>query len=155
MYTSFLRIQVLNSSAYHIKFTNILRNKNVIIMLTYSLESQDIKGQTPLHAAVKFNYCTTVEILLKAGADPDGSDASIMTPIYVTARDNFPRTMALLIEYGADVNGRCGKMTSGETTANRCPGNLPVYMAIGKRMDNLKRHKKHVSQHKCSNLFSL
>ena len=90
----------------------------------------DIKGQTPLHAAAKFNHCECVKILLEAGANPDGSDLHISTPIHVAARDNFPHTMALLIQHGADVNGRHAKTT--ETSRSDYAGTLPIYMTIGK-----------------------
>jgi len=91
----------------------------------------DIKGQTPLHAAAKFNHCECVKMLLEAGANPDGNDMHISTPIHITARDNYPRAMALLIQHGANVNGRHAK-TKGETSRSDYAGTLPIYMTLGK-----------------------
>uniref|UniRef100_H2ZI44 SOCS box domain-containing protein n=1 Tax=Ciona savignyi TaxID=51511 RepID=H2ZI44_CIOSA len=103
------------------------------------LETEDIKGQTPLFAATKFNHVECVRILLEAGAKPDGSDTNISTPIYVAARDNYPDVMSLLIKHGADVNGRHGKQTTSDVRGDY-PGNLPIYMTLVYRHFECFRH---------------
>jgi len=94
------------------------------------LEISDIKAQTPLHAAVKYNHVECARALLEAGADPDGNCLNLSAPIHVATRDNYPCMIKLLINHHADVNGRHGK--GGFQQSDSCyKGNTPVYMSLG------------------------
>ena len=62
-------------------------------------------AKTPLHAAVNENATAAIEILLAAGANPNGLDGSRFAPLH-TAIFFSPSAIALLLEAGADVHAR-------------------------------------------------
>ena len=70
------------------------------------MEASDVKGQTPLFAAVKSNQLEAAKILLQSGADPDGSIENLSSPLHVAIRENFVEMVKLLVDYGANVDGR-------------------------------------------------
>ena len=65
-------------------------------------------AMTPLHAAVNENATAAVEILLAAGADPNGRDDRGFAPLH-TAVYFSPAAIALLLEAGADVHAKAEK----------------------------------------------
>ena len=96
----------------------------------FSLEIYDVKGQTPLFVAVKFNRINTVKLLLKFGANPDGSHINSSTPVHLAARENFQQVLSILLKYGGDVNGRQSNKIS---LNNKCyNGTTPLYISVGK-----------------------
>ncbi|CAN8201069.1 unnamed protein product [Coccothraustes coccothraustes] len=64
----------------------------------------DVKGQTALYVAVVNGHLECAKILLKAGADPNGSRHHRSTPVYHAARVGRADILQELIRYGADVD---------------------------------------------------
>lgn len=59
---------------------------------------------TPLHLAAEFGSRETVDLLLKAGADPHARSSSGSTPFYRACRSGDVEILKRLKECGADVN---------------------------------------------------
>ena len=89
----------------------------------------DVKGQTPLFAAVKSNEIEVVKILLLSGADPEGSIENVSSPLHVAIRENFVEIVKVLIEFGANVDGR---QTQPDFEAFKPKTNVsPLHMSLG------------------------
>ena len=74
-------------------------------MKNIDLNSTDVRGQTPVFAAAKYNHTSSLEILLDAGADPNGSAESAESPLHVSVRDGMPEVSSILLKYGASPDG--------------------------------------------------
>lgn len=64
----------------------------------------DVKGQTALYVAVVNGHLESAQILLEAGADPNGSRHHRSTPVYHASRVGRADILKALIRYGADVD---------------------------------------------------
>ncbi len=62
-------------------------------------------GWTPLVTATVRGNVDAVEMLLKAGANPNLEDIYPQIPLYYAAREGHMRIMQMLLNAGADVNG--------------------------------------------------
>ena len=67
---------------------------------------------TPLLNAAYFGHTEAVDILLKAGADPNISSASGETPLLAAALGGYVEIGKLLIEKGANINSQTSKGTT-------------------------------------------
>jgi ankyrin repeat protein len=68
-------------------------------------ENRGLTGWTPLHFACKYWGKETVEILLKAGVDPDSKTTpGGSTPLFVCVVFSNTAAVEILIKNGADVN---------------------------------------------------
>jgi ankyrin repeat protein len=82
------------------------RTLNYLVrMQNIDLDSTDVRGQTPVFAAAKYNHTSSLEILLDAGADPNGSAESAESPLHVSVRDGMPEVASILLKYGASPDG--------------------------------------------------
>lgn len=69
------------------------------------MRTRDSRGYTPLHTAASLGVLPAVELLLAAGADPDGwHDNNVWTPLALAAWYYHPDVVAALIDGGAIVN---------------------------------------------------
>ncbi|KAH7145594.1 ankyrin repeat-containing domain protein [Dactylonectria estremocensis] len=67
------------------------------------LNIPDKKGMTALSLAAQEGLSSTVDLLLKRGADPRATDVSTRSPLHYAAESGVPRTVELLLNNGADV----------------------------------------------------
>ena len=74
----------------------------------------ETNGWTPLHLAIEMDHVSTIEALLKCGADPNAPDNSGASPLHLAVdmeadtayqanKIPSPEISALLIKWGADV----------------------------------------------------
>ncbi|XP_060077232.1 ankyrin repeat and SOCS box protein 12-like [Ylistrum balloti] len=66
-----------------------------------SVDSPDVKLQTPLLVALKNFHFDCAEVLLEKGANPNGDPHHVTTPLYVMTMQGSFRGMKLLLEHGA------------------------------------------------------
>ena len=91
------------------------------------LNQQDANGNTALHYLCygSFENFEMLEMLLKAGANPDIRNKEKMTPLFLLGRICYAdeeekyRRMKLLLDYGADKNIHCIKASTAEEEAER------------------------------------
>lgn len=74
-------------------------------MPNVDIDITDVRGQTPLFAAVKYNHVENVQIMCKAGANPNGSIIHSESPIHIAVRDGFHDVISVLLKYGASPDG--------------------------------------------------
>ncbi|CBY32418.1 unnamed protein product [Oikopleura dioica] len=98
---------------------------HLIKMKNIDLNSTDVRGQTPVFAAAKYNHISSLEILLENGADPNGSAESAESPLHVSVRDGMPEVASILLKYGASPDGERPGL---EHRVNF--GTIPIYTAI-------------------------
>jgi len=72
-----------------------------------------LQGLTPLFMAAKAGYPAILELLLKAGAGANSTNARGTTPLMLAAASGSADSVRILLDQGADVNAR--ESTWGET----------------------------------------
>ena len=82
--------------------TNDLETVLMFLEAGVDINNQHPFGLTPLHHVVELNRPEMVELLLAAGADPNGKDWE-GTPLYYLYKDN-PEIAIMLLAAGADPN---------------------------------------------------
>lgn len=60
-------------------------------------------GLTPLHHACLAGNAACVELLLRAGANPEAPDAVGLTPVHIACLEDRAECLRLLVDYGASV----------------------------------------------------
>jgi len=99
-----------------------------------ALAQERYSGRTLLHGAAAAGNLTTVELLLRLGAEPDITDAGGHTPLYCLANECKVRgganVVRALVEAGASVDARDGvkHCTALHMAARR--GNVEVAEAL-------------------------
>ena len=53
----------------------------------------------------KYNHVENAEILLRHGANPNGSNIHTESPVHIAVRDGFYDIIEVLLKYGANPNG--------------------------------------------------
>ena len=77
---------------------------DVLLQYNVSLNALNNKGQTPLHyAAFSHHGALCMELLVKAGADPNVQDLEGRTPLHMTALHGFYLRTETLISHGQSV----------------------------------------------------
>ncbi|CAL8114388.1 unnamed protein product [Orchesella dallaii] len=102
------------------------------------INSQDSWGRTPLHAAATTENSKCLNILLKAGANPNiasGAQDNFKTPLHVCAEHGFLQNVQKLVEAGADVQCLEGHGCSPIDLAER-GGHIPTYEFLKTAADN-------------------
>jgi len=69
---------------------------------------QDEFGMTPMYDAASWGYYDIIEILAKAGADPDIATVYGATPVHAAASYGYTDTVKALADVGADLNKKGG-----------------------------------------------
>lgn len=67
-----------------------------------TVNTADDSGQTALHFAADRGYCTVVQTLLEAGADPNAADLEGISVLQAAVIAGHANVAALLLKYGAD-----------------------------------------------------
>lgn len=80
--------------------------------------ARDALGKVALGYAVQFRPATTVESLLKVGADPN-KEYLTMLPLVTAAGNGFTESVSLLLQYGVEVNKAQWNRLTGLTEAVR------------------------------------
>jgi ankyrin repeat protein len=70
-------------------------------------ELRDKDGDTPLHAAVRFDRIHAARALLESGADVEASKEGNVTPLSIALEGGDKDMITLLLTYGADVHYKC------------------------------------------------
>lgn len=86
----------------------------------------DVKAQTPLFTAVSGKHLDCVVSLLKAGADPNGSQYNNCSPLLTAAREGDVDVLRELLRFGADVDVK-PKVPEWASNATTCRG--PLYLS--------------------------
>ena len=74
---------------------------NILLQYQVSLNALNNRGQTPLHYAAYFPHgALCMELLVKAGADPNIQDVEGRTPLHMTAMFGFYLRTETLISHG-------------------------------------------------------
>jgi len=70
------------------------------------LESRGLNGKNPLHLAVEHHHPKVVNVLLKAGSDPDAEEEYMNTPLIIAANysSDRPEIVRALVTAGAKVD---------------------------------------------------
>ena len=77
------------------------------------IDKPDVRDQTPLFAAVKYNHIENAKILLDFGSNPNGIGASSESPVHVAVRDGFTSMIEILLSHGASPDGRESGLKDG------------------------------------------
>lgn len=88
------------------------------------IDKPDVRDQTPLFAAVKYNHIDNACVLLKFGSNPNGIGASSESPVHVAVRDGFTAMVEVLLSHGASPDGRDSGLSVPQF------GTIPLYTAI-------------------------
>ena len=83
------------------------QNPNLVRQLIQqkaAINEANAEGQTALYWAAHWSDLPTVEVLLKAGADPNKTTRYGLTPLYEAAVLGDPGTTAALLKAGANAN---------------------------------------------------
>ena len=100
-------------------------------MFMYSqVDSLDVKAQTPLFTAVSGKHLDCVAALLKAGADPNGSQYNNCSPLLTAAREGDVDILRELLLFGAEVDVR-PKIPEWASNATACRGPLYISAVYG------------------------
>ncbi|KAG8508254.1 Ankyrin repeat and SOCS box protein 1, partial [Galemys pyrenaicus] len=93
----------------------------------------DVKGQTALYVAVVNGHLESAQILLEAGADPNGSRHHRSTPVYHAARVGRADILQALIRSvpaaGGPVHLGAGPWSSGQS-AGRSSAGIPFFPCL-------------------------
>lgn len=87
-----------NSVLNHFASNGNARLINELIEHGANIETQNERGQTPLHTAVEAENINAVEVLLKHGSDTSVVDKNNETPLDIAKRLDFPEIQKLLTE---------------------------------------------------------
>lgn len=89
-----------------------------------------MKAQTPLFTAVSGKHLDCVVALLKAGADPNGSQYNNCSPVLTAAREGDVDVLRELLRFGAEVDVK-PKVPEWATNATACRGPLYISAVYG------------------------
>lgn len=95
-----------------------------------------MKAQTPLFTAVSGKHLDCVVALLKAGADPNGSQYNNCSPVLTAAREGDVDILRELLRFGAEVDVR-PKVPEWASNATACRGPLYISAVYG-HLDGFK-----------------
>lgn len=90
----------------------------------------DVKAQTPLFTAVSGKHLDCVAALLKAGADPNGSQYNNCSPVLTAAREGDVDVLRELLRFEAEVDVR-PKVPEWASNATACRGPLYISAVYG------------------------
>lgn len=89
-----------------------------------------MKAQTPLFTAVSGKHLDCVVALLKAGADPNGSQYNNCSPVLTAAREGDVEVLRELLRFGAEVDVK-PKVPEWASNATACRGPLYISAVYG------------------------
>lgn len=89
-----------------------------------------MKAQTPLFTAVSGKHLDCVVALLKAGANPNGSQYNNCSPVLTAAREGDIDVLRELLRFGAEVDVR-PKVPEWASNATACRGPLYISAVYG------------------------
>lgn len=96
----------------------------------HQVDSLDVKAQTPLFIAVTGKHLDCVVALLKAGADPNGSQYNNCSPVLTAAREGDVDVLRELLRFGAEVDV-WPKVPEWASNATTCRGPLHISAVYG------------------------
>ena len=102
----------------------------LIIIFLIQIDSLDVKAQTPLFTSVSGKHLDCVVALLKAGADPNGSQYNNCSPVLTAAREGDVDVLRELLRFGAEVDVKA-KVPEWASNATACRGPLYISAVYG------------------------
>ncbi|WP_305810143.1 ankyrin repeat domain-containing protein [Photobacterium kishitanii] len=96
----------------------------------------DFKQQTPLMLAAHYNDYETVEVLLKAKADPNLHDFTGRTALHAAAASRCLKGASLILEHGCDATITTVEGATALHTATRM-GDIPIVKLLIKKQPEL------------------
>nr|XP_019955847.1 PREDICTED: ankyrin repeat and SOCS box protein 12-like [Paralichthys olivaceus] len=99
-------------------------------VITGHIDSLDVKAQTPLFTAVSGKHLDCVVALLKAGADPNGSQYNNSSPVLTAAREGDMDVLRELLRFGAELDVR-PKVPEWASSSTACRGPLYISAVYG------------------------
>ncbi|NBB13570.1 LPD7 domain-containing protein [Pseudomonas sp. SLFW] len=95
------------------------------------LEAGQVKGETPLLAAIKAKNPDVAKVLIEAGANVNARDQDRVTPLHAAAASKDGRTANLLLQAGADINARTGDKDNSITAVEALKQNgIPLVAKV-------------------------
>ena len=76
----------------------------LLIQHNANIDSQNLRGMTPLHFGAQLNKLEFAEVLIQAGANVNSLDVKHKTPLHYAAEDDSVEIARILLRRGADAN---------------------------------------------------
>ncbi|WP_235862042.1 ankyrin repeat domain-containing protein [Photobacterium kishitanii] len=114
----------------------IIAIRQVIELWPEIVNISDFKQQTPLMLAAHYNDYETVEVLLKAKADPNLHDFTGRTALHAAAASRCLKGASLILEHGCDATITTVEGATALHTATRM-GDIPIVKLLIKKQPEL------------------
>lgn len=129
------KIKLLITASLHSWITkpfvrNVFAKTCWCTVVSLQIDCLDVKAQTPLFTAVSGKHLDCVVALLKAGADPNGSQYNNCSPVLTAAREGDVEVLRELLRFGAEVDVK-PKVPEWASNATACRGPLYISAVYG------------------------
>ncbi|KAG9337074.1 hypothetical protein JZ751_029842 [Albula glossodonta] len=120
-----------------------------ILTMTYAVNQKGAHFRTALHDAARLGMERFVDLLLKAGADPDPRSAYGLTPLALAAQCGHQDIVEILLQKGADVESQALDSATilFEAAASGNPEIISLLLEYGAD-PNIPKHTGHLPIHR-------
>ena len=118
----------------------IIAIRQVIELWPEIVDISDFKQQTPLMLAAHYNDYETVEVLLKAKADPNKHDFTGRTALHAATASRCLKAVSLILDHGCDATITTVEGATALHTAARM-GDIPIVKLLIKKQPELLKIK--------------